>query len=52
MWRIDNRLKVSTSKNHKIPDIIFYFKTRVNAVSTYRLHPFNETHLDAVRGLI
>ena len=35
MWRIDNRLIVSPSKNHKIPENIGCFKTRVNIVSTY-----------------
>ena len=35
MWRLDNRLIVSPSKNHKIPENICYFKTRVNTVNTY-----------------
>ena len=35
MWRLDNRLLVSPSKSHKIPENICYFKTRVNTVNTY-----------------
>ena len=33
MWGMDNRLLVSPSKNHKIPENISYFKTTVNTVS-------------------
>ena len=35
MWEIDNRLRVFPSKNHKIPENIWYFKICVNTVSTY-----------------
>ena len=36
MCELDNRLIVSPSKNHKIPENICYFKTRVNTENTYK----------------
>ena len=35
IWKIDIRLIVPPSKNHKIPENIWYFKACVNAVSTH-----------------
>ena len=36
MCELHNRLIVSPSKNHKIPENICYFKTRVNTENTYK----------------
>ena len=46
MWEIDNRLIVSLNKNHKTIENIWYFKTRVNMVSTNtpQISPTNCKH--------
>ena len=47
IWAVDNGLIVSPSKNYKIPENIWYFKTHVNAIVFSRVGtpprpPFSE----------